>query len=330
MADLYRLLEELEENEIADRDKKEDDPRRRLTVDTAVTEAMSEDNRQEDDDDDDDYDDYEVEDGLEGRVAVGTTTTTTPQIPLALQEAQRRRDDYHEFDDYDGDDQNDLSQGGKQRTVSGSRRAYYDIADDIFGSNDKEQERLFPPNELYERLHYLWLQERHCPELLEYDDEMVSSLLEEFEERQEGIDQLLESADAVELLMAHLAQQDLDRAKFVLSDWLTQRLDKIEAHPLHMREKVSHMSDKEIEYLQGYGALMEHHLKATVLDVIPEAWQALDEPNMIDKPDYDGFHFWRVHDLDTVEIEHEGKGCIVAKYSEMREKMRERKVELLI
>lgn len=307
MADLYRLLEELEENEIADRDKQDD---RRLTVETSATEAMSEDYREDDDDDDE-----------EGNVV----REGRPQIPLALQEAQQRR---HRDEDFD---QHDSFQGGKDDRATGSS-AYDDIGDEFFGSSDREQQQLYPPNELYDRLHHLWLQERHCPELLEYDEEMVSTLVDEFDERQEGIDQLLESTEAVELLIANVAQQDLDRAKFVLSDWLTQRLHKIEAHPLHMRDKLSHMSDKEIEYLQGYGALMEHHLKATVLDAIPQAWQALDEPNMIDKPDYDGYHFWLVNEtiVDRDEIEHEEKSCIVARYSDMRENMRERKVELLI
>jgi hypothetical protein len=315
MADLYHLLEELEENENGTGDKND----RRLTVETAATEAMSEDYREGGED---------LEDGEDNSFAASGSRSGTPQIPLALQEAEQRRRLIDAFTEGDEDDAFDGLQGGKKKTS-----AYTGTGDnDVFGSSDQEQQEFHPPNEVFERLHHLWLQERYCPELLEYDDEMVTSLVGQFEERQEGIDQLLESSEAVELLMANLAQQDLDRAKFVLSDWLTVRLHKIEAHPLHMRDKVHHMSDKEIEYLQSYGSLMEHHLKVTVLDAIPQAWQALDEPNMIDQPDYEGYHFWLVKEtiVDKDEIEHNENQCLVAKYCDMRENMREGKVELLI
>jgi predicted metalloprotease with PDZ domain len=126
-----------------------------------------------------------------------------------------------------------------------------------------------------------------------------------------------------------MAQLDVDRVKFVLSDYLTDRLSKIEAHPLYLREQVDRMSEGEVAYLKQYGALLEHHLRHTVLDHIPEAWQALDEPNMIDRPDYEAYHFWLVKEtIDNGGIEHDAGTCLIAKYKDMREHMRESKVEL--
>ena len=132
--------------------------------------------------------------------------------------------------------------------------------------------------------------------------------------------------------MANLAQQDLDRTKFVLSDWLTNRLHKIECHPFHMREKIECMSQNEIDYLAAYGAMIHHHLEQTVTHSIPPAWKELDEPEMIDKPDYEGYHFWLVREilLDRDDIEHEAGSCLVAKYLDMKDSMKENKVELLI
>jgi hypothetical protein len=193
----------------------------------------------------------------------------------------------------------------------------------------REEEALLMENELYGKLHQHWFQECHCPELLEYEGDVVADLKTQLENRQDWVDQQEGTTDAVEDLMATMAQIDIDRTKFVLSDWLTRRLTKIEAHPLYMREKVDHMSDAELHYLKKYGELYENHLRNAVLDHIPEAWQRLDEDNMIDKPDYDSYHFWLVKDMiDNGDIEHEEGTCLVAKYKEMREYMKEGKVEL--
>jgi len=306
MADLYHLLDELEENEAADEaggvNKQQDD--RRLTVETAVTETLS---------DDDDYDDD-----------IATPASMQPRVPAALQEAVREKERgmYNDNDNYNDDDfaleKNLFKKNGM------------DIMDDDDDVQDDEQQNI--SNELYEKLHQLWLQERHCPELLKYDEDMVQGLLRSFEEREEMIDESSDSHNAVELLMSNLQQQDLDRAKFVLSDWLTHRLQKIESHPLHMRIKLDDMSRNEVEYLSAYGAMMENHLNSTVLDTIPEAWQALDDPDMIDQPEYDGYHFWLVKDtiVDKDEIDHETGSCLVAKYLDMKDNMKENKVELLI
>jgi GINS complex subunit 4 len=306
MADLYHLLDELEENEAADEaggvNKQQDD--RRLTVETAVTETLS---------DDDDYDDD-----------IATPASMQPRVPAALQEAVREKERgmYNDNDTYNDDDfaleKNLFKKNGM------------DIMDDDDDVQDDEQQNI--SNELYEKLHQLWLQERHCPELLKYDEDMVQGLLRSFEEREEMIDESSDSHNAVELLMSNLQQQDLDRAKFVLSDWLTHRLQKIESHPLHMRIKLDDMSRNEVEYLSAYGAMMENHLNSTVLDTIPEAWQALDDPDMIDQPEYDGYHFWLVKDtiVDKDEIDHETGSCLVAKYLDMKDNMKENKVELLI
>jgi GINS complex subunit 4 len=306
MADLYHLLDELEENEAADEaggvNKQQDD--RRLTVETAVTETLS---------DDDDYDDD-----------IATPASMQPRVPAALQEAVREKERgmYNDNDNYNDDDfaleKNLFKKNGM------------DIMDDDDDVQDDEQQNI--SNELYEKLHQLWLQERHCPELLKYDEDMVQGLLRSFEEREEMIDESSDSHNAVELLMSNLQQQDLDRARFVLSDWLTHRLQKIESHPLHMRIKLDDMSRNEVEYLSAYGAMMENHLNSTVLDTIPEAWQALDDPDMIDQPEYDGYHFWLVKDtiVDKDEIDHETGSCLVAKYLDMKDNMKENKVELLI
>jgi len=53
---------------------------------------------------------------------------------------------------------------------------------------------------------------------------------------------------------------------------------------------------------------------------------------MVDQPDYEGYHFWLVKEtiVDRDNIEHDAGSCLVAKYLNMKENMKENKVELLI
>ncbi|KAL3904474.1 MAG: hypothetical protein SGILL_010056 [Bacillariaceae sp.] len=190
------------------------------------------------------------------------------------------------------------------------------------------------PNKLYGKLHRHWLQERHCPELLPHDDEMFQEIMEHFEMHQEGIDDLMESSIPADLLMGNLAQQDLDRAKFVFSDWLTQRLNKIELFPLHnQQEKMANMSEAEQQHLEGYVEAMKKLLNGTVLHALKdEDFNQLDAPDMIDLPDYEGYHFWlvKMDIFDKDGQEHQEGVCLVAKYLDMKEHMIKEKVELLI
>jgi GINS complex subunit 4 len=257
MADLYNLLDELDE-------RQDEDVKGRESMETAATEQMMS----------EDWEDAEQVD-----------------VPAALQEA---------------------SQGFLKKP----------------NMLDNEEGALQEENEVYQRLERNWLQERTCPELLQYDQELVEDYKIKFEDHQEWIDQLETSGESVDALLGTVAQVDLDRAKFVLSDWLTSRLVKIEAHPLHIREKVDHMSEAEVAYLKQYGALLENHLRQTVLDHVPEAWQALDEPHMIEKPNLDEYHFWMVN--EPFDDDTEPGACLVAKYKDMAEPMQEGKVEMLL
>lgn len=313
MADLYNLLEELEEeNEAAGHQEEEEedgvkngnnnDPRR----ETMETMAMSE----YDDDDGDDDNHMESPPQITGRFVGATPRNNTS--------------------DDDDDRDRDAEAAAFFKDLEGGHTTSFAAPDTM---ERQQQQQEIVPNELYAKLHQHWLQERHCPELLPYDEEMVRSFLEDFEENQEKLDDLMTSSHADELLIGNILQQDLDRAKFVLSDWLTQRLNKMEQHPLHnLKEKSENMSEQEKEHLEKYTEAMKKLLYGTVLNNLQEAWRTLEAPNMIDKPDYEGYHFWLVKEeiLDKDGQEHEAGVCLVAKYLDMKEHMANNKVELLI
>ena len=315
MADLHNLLEELEADPLNDDDDFDFDESGeqqggrttgRPSVETAATEPLSA-----------EPEEWDSPPGVGG--ASSSSSRRFLAIPVALQEAKRFRE-----------------QEGHQLLQDMNN------AESYTGFLLDEEEQGAELNECYTKLHQLWHQEQHCPEILEYDAAVVEEIKAQMQERQGWIDAMglsasssqanLDAGDmAVQNLFANIAQVDLDRVKYVLACWMAERLAKIEAHPLHMRDKLQHLSDLEVEYLKEYGSLLHEHLHQTVLDHIPPAWQRLDEANMIDQPDYESYHFWLVHETIGVdELDQEEGNTLVAKYTAMRDFMRDNKVELLL
>ena len=77
---------------------------------------------------------------------------------------------------------------------------------------------------------------------------------------------------------------------------------------------------------------MEKHFFRTVLNHMPkEAWKKLDEPDMIETPDFNRFVFCKT--IEDVEIgeQYHGKGsCLIARYEAVQKLVMEEKMELLL
>lgn len=100
-------------------------------------------------------------------------------------------------------------------------------------------------DEDYARLKAAWIKEMLCPELLPYDHDTISLEQELIEGQEETIDALT-STKNVDALVAHIYRLDVERTKFILSDLLVTRLNKLEAHALHNRTLLDRLSDKEV------------------------------------------------------------------------------------
>lgn len=114
--------------------------------------------------------------------------------------------------------------------------------DDLGATPDMAQD------EDYARLKAAWIKELLCPELLPYDHETISLEQELIEGQEETIDTLT-STKNVDALMAHIYRLDVERTKFIVSDLLVTRLNKLEAHALHNRTMLDRMSDKEVSFV---------------------------------------------------------------------------------
>lgn len=102
----------------------------------------------------------------------------------------------------------------------------------------------------YTKLKNLWTAEANCPELLPYDETVFAAIREQITEAEERIEEMTsdgpEENPLLNSLYVSILTVDLERTKFLLSDLLRRRLDKIEMFPLHMREHVDRMSNAEV------------------------------------------------------------------------------------
>lgn len=78
----------------------------------------------------------------------------------------------------------------------------------------------------------------------------------------------------------------------------------------------------------------------TVLDHLPqEAWKKLDEPDMVEEPDWDRFVFCRVvaeqveigtTTMDEDAAEHTAGSCLIARYGSIQQHVLEGSIQLLM
>jgi hypothetical protein len=97
----------------------------------------------------------------------------------------------------------------------------------------------------YARLKAAWIRELQCPELLPYDQDTISLELELIEGQQDAIDAFTSTSN-VDALINQIYRLDVERTKYVVTDLLTTRLNKVEDHALYNRTLVDRMSDQEV------------------------------------------------------------------------------------
>lgn len=126
----------------------------------------------------------------------------------------------------------------------------------------EDEEDALQEDDDYAQLKRLWKKELNVPELLPYDAETIGLFLELLEGQEETIDKLSDSSrnvdPALAPLMASIYKMDADRVRFMLTDLTRARLDKIEDHPLYMREMIDNMSDNEVKNTVCVSLLLLH------------------------------------------------------------------------
>ncbi|KAL0576645.1 GINS complex subunit [Marasmius crinis-equi] len=177
------------------------------------------------------------------------------------------------------DDDRDVSMAGPSEA---------DDLQDIVEPHRKDETHL-------EQLMRHWMNERHAPDILDAQDDLLSSLLDHIRRQSEAV-QLLRgemSTSEEEHLRIMLVQTEVERVKFVVRSYIRTRLYKIEKYARHIvsnAEVQRRLTTSELEHARRFAKLTDQHFHHSVLQSLPESQSRLDDtpilsPTMINQPD---------------------------------------------
>lgn len=155
------------------------------------------------------------------------------------------------------------------------------------------------------KLERAWLNEKFSPELLPNKSEIVDCVLEQLHEMQQNIDRAKKGDFKV-----GIHKMELDRIRYILSNYLRTRLHKIENFTLHVLEKEKHdsglLTSEELKFAEDYQSSVEAHFKTLALKHMPHNLQTLDKKQTAIHPNLDSYVFLRVdEDVEGVNTEEE-------------------------
>ncbi|TDL16299.1 GINS complex, Sld5 component [Rickenella mellea] len=143
----------------------------------------------------------------------------------------------------------------------------------------------------------LWQNERHAPEILPSNGELLSRVLDQIRRQSDDANALRRDANLSEEehYMTMLVQTEVERVKFIIRSYIRTRLFKIEQFARHMTndpEIQARLSQAELTHARRYTALVEKQFTTSVLGHLPDTQRGLDDdvptlPNMVTEPDKD-------------------------------------------
>ncbi|ETO73642.1 hypothetical protein, variant 1 [Phytophthora nicotianae CJ01A1] len=157
-----------------------------------------------------------------------------------------------------------------------------------------DQENL---NEDVQRMRTLWVNELNAPEILQYDEEMVSEMLEQIRNQQEYVDSVYEDRTQLteeKSFVNKLYQMEIDRLRYMVSSYLRTRLRKIEKFAIHILQDevlTQRLSVKERNFAQQFVMLFESHVNDLAI---------VSEPNL------DSFVFCQGKEAGGVQCDDKG------------------------
>lgn len=140
-----------------------------------------------------------------------------------------------------------------------------------------------------------WMNERHSPDILPNEGELLAGLLDHIRSQSETV-QLLRtdpSSSEEEHFRIVLVQTEVERVKFIVRSYLRTRLFKIEKFARYIMTNPQiqqQLSESEVEHARRFARLTDQHFYHSVLQSLPETQQTLDDqppfvPSMVTEPD---------------------------------------------
>lgn len=163
-----------------------------------------------------------------------------------------------------------------------------------------------------------FMNERHAPELLPYETDLVDELKNWIEDQQDLMmnRQVLESDD----IYRSSLRLEIFRLRFMLSSYLRCRLKKIERHFLFYlmnADQRARLSTQEDEFAVQFSEAWEKVMQSSFCDQLPDMFAALNQrnrdANMVVEPDYSvSTVFFRPNqDLQNIRIG-ESVACVAS------------------
>uniref|UniRef100_A0A7S0WZE6 DNA replication complex GINS protein SLD5 n=1 Tax=Chlamydomonas leiostraca TaxID=1034604 RepID=A0A7S0WZE6_9CHLO len=159
------------------------------------------------------------------------------------------------------------------------------------------------------------LNEKNSPEILEFEEGLVTSLERSLKEKEEQVEGL-ESAGTQELERM-IYSLEVKRVRYLLKLYYRTRLHKIEKYAaaiLDDEAQASKLSQAELQFCQDYFVTVGRHLKEVVLDQLNEDFKPLcktsalsDTNDLIPRPPMDTHVFAKlVADAGAVKLDDDG------------------------
>ncbi|CAI5725608.1 unnamed protein product [Peronospora farinosa] len=198
-------------------------------------------------------------------------------------------------------------------------------------------------NEDITRMRVIWVNELNAPEILQYNEEMVSEMLEQIQNQQEYVDSVNEDRKQLvdeKSFVNKLYQMEIDRLRYMVSSYLRTRLHKIEKFAIHILGDamlVQRLSMKERNFAQQFVTLYESHMNDLVLSKFDAEHRSLTTEDMVLKPNLDGFVFCQGLDAGGVQCDDKGANFVqvtsadryVLRYRSIQEHVESGAIELI-
>ncbi|KAJ1303743.1 hypothetical protein OPQ81_008167 [Rhizoctonia solani] len=163
------------------------------------------------------------------------------------------------------------------------------------------------------KLRRVLMNERHAPELLPWEGQLIEDVLEKLHQQNQMVEYLRsdDSTSEDEHFRMSYVQLDMERIKFQIRSYVRTRLHKIEKYATHIMattELQSRMSVLEQNHAISYKNLFKAHMHRTVLDNLPEGLRSLNETfpdgrSMVPQPNMNqGAFIYAVEDCGPVRF----------------------------
>ncbi|XP_043222552.1 DNA replication complex GINS protein SLD5-like isoform X2 [Amphibalanus amphitrite] len=117
--------------------------------------------------------------------------------------------------------------------------------EDIIDGSDEEQEDITPADILH-KLKQSWIDETRCPELLEYDGDVVDCMLDQIHQMEANLRRVSKTDFKISI-----HKMEVDRIRYMIASYLRCRLQKIELYHRYLlsnEEQRRRLSPAELKF----------------------------------------------------------------------------------